>query len=100
LTCELDLDSVDELPTPIPSQFVRGFELNTSLTYVYIHWPLSKNKDTERLIEFYETRNEYNPPLADASKAEMLSIFEEMVVYEYPESKLAVIFETLRVRDD
>jgi len=60
-------------------------------------WLLSKDKDTARVIDFYTVRNEFSPPLADASTAEMLTLFWEDLLGSqgFYESELSVVFETL-----
>lgn len=71
---------IQALPVSIPKEFVQGcFELNTSLTSVRIGWPLSKEEDIERAIDYYTAHNEFSRALLDTSKAEMLLIFADVL---------------------
>ena len=87
----------------IPKALIRGFELNTSLVDVCFH-EMIEGKE-KAAIEFFATRNKYRSRLEAASKAEMLTIFVEMLEEceereEHKESGLSVVFETLRARDE
>jgi len=86
----------------IPEAFVRGFELNTSLVDVDFFDMVTYQEDAA--IQFFALRNKYSPRLEEASKAEMLTIFVDMLGEweereEHKESGLSGVFERLRARD-
>ena len=87
----------------IPKALIRGFELNTSLVDVRF-FDMWESEEGNVAIQFFATRNKYSPRLEAAFKAEMLTIFVEMLEEceereEHKESGLSVVFETLRARD-
>lgn len=75
---------------------MRGLESNKSLTRV--DFDGLEDLDNIAAIEFYTVRNEFAPLLADASKKQMLSVFESAPKYD--EAGLSVVFDALRARDD
>jgi hypothetical protein len=81
----------------IPADFLRGLELNKSLTSVSIDD--LEDHDVIAAIDFYPLRNELAPRLASASKEQMLSVFESALEYD-EQAGLSVVFDALRVRDD
>ena len=100
-----------ELPPGIEEQFVSGFRDNTSLTTAEISWDVDFQYDppesVERAMEFYTVRNRVRPALDGASVAGMLSVFADSNAsglgsthFDYPESSLSVVFETLHGRAD
>ena len=106
LVLRSDIESFSPVPGSITPSLLQGFKRNTSFTRVTPDW-CRKGTNSDRLIDFYTVRNEFNSK-STKTKREMIDVFHEMFVAcddreyggHYTESALTVALQCHRSRND